>query len=258
VPTLYELITDPVSIASFATYAVLLAWETIAPARPLPRVAGWHVRGIVSFAAFFSVASYLPLLFSVPSLFDASELGVSGGLLALFLYELLVYGYHRAIHASDTLFRVFHQLHHSAERLDVSGAFWFSPFDMVGFTLAATLALSVIGMTPGAITLFVLSTNLLSIFQHLNVRTPRWLGYVIQRPESHAHHHARGVHRDNYADLPVLDMLFGTFVNPADFAPEQGYYPGASARLGDMLLARDVTQPASASVQRTCVDTARV
>ncbi|HEX5658197.1 MAG TPA: sterol desaturase family protein [Polyangiales bacterium] len=260
-PTLQQLIIDPVSIASFATYALLLAWETIAPARALPRVAGWHVRGVLSFAAFFLVASYLPLLVRVAPLFDATELGIVGGVIALFGYELLVYGYHRALHGSDLLFRVFHQLHHSAERLDVSGAFWFSPFDMVGFTLVATLALSVMGMTPGAITLFVLITNLLSIFQHANVRTPRWLGYLVQRPESHAHHHARGVHRDNYADLPVIDMLFGTFVNPADFAPEQGYYLGASARMRDMLLLRDVTRPpalrASGAAPRTCADTAR-
>jgi sterol desaturase/sphingolipid hydroxylase (fatty acid hydroxylase superfamily) len=259
VPTLLQLITDPVSVATFATYAVLLAWETITPARPLPRVAGWHVRGALSFAAYFLVASYLPYALVLEPLFDGRSLGVAGGLLGLLVYELLAYGYHRALHASDTLFRAFHQLHHSAERLDVSGAFWFSPLDMVGFTLMSMLALSVIGLTPAGTTLFVLTATLLATFQHLNVRTPRWLGYLVQRPESHAHHHARGVHRDNYADLPLLDMLFGTFVNPADFAPEQGYYDGASARVPEMLLGRDVTRAPSGSdaARRTSADTAR-
>ncbi|HTU62360.1 MAG TPA: sterol desaturase family protein, partial [Polyangiales bacterium] len=167
-------------------------------------------------------------------------------LCALVLYELLAYGYHRALHSSDLLFRSFHQMHHSAERLDVSGAFWFSPLDMLGFTCMSTLALSLVGFAPSAITAFALANTLLAIFQHTNVRTPRWLGYIVQRPESHSHHHARSVHRDNYADLPIIDIVFGTFVNPREFASEQGYYPGASQRVPEMLLCRDVTSPASA------------
>lgn len=62
----------------------------------------------------------------------------------------------------------------------------------------------------------------------------------MQRPESHSYHHARGIHRDNYADLPVFDILFGTFHNPRDFAPANGFYDGASLRVGEMLLFRDV------------------
>ena len=64
--------------------------------------------------------------------------------------------------------------------------------------------------------------------------------YLVQRPESHSYHHARGIHRDNYADLPVFDILFGTFHNPRDFAPANGFYDGASLRVGEMLLFRDV------------------
>ena len=45
-------------------------------------------------------------------------------------------------------------------------------------------------------------------------RTPRWLGYVIQRPEAHGLHHELGEHRRNYSDFPLWDMLTGTFVNP--------------------------------------------
>ena len=52
------------------------------------------------------------------------------------------------------------------------------------------------------------------MFQHWNVKTPRWLGYIIQRPESHGLHHELGVHARNYSDFPLWDMLMGTFVNP--------------------------------------------
>jgi hypothetical protein len=41
----------------------------------------------------------------------------------------------------------------------------------------------------------------------------------------------------------VFDMLFGTFRNPADFEMETGFYQGASARVADMLLFRDVSRP---------------
>ena len=34
-------------------------------------------------------------------------------------------------------------LHHSAERLDTSGAFWFSPLDIVGWTALSSLCLAV-------------------------------------------------------------------------------------------------------------------
>jgi sterol desaturase/sphingolipid hydroxylase (fatty acid hydroxylase superfamily) len=34
---------------------------------------------------------------------------------------------------SNILWRIFHQMHHSAERLDTYGAFYFSPYDMIGF-----------------------------------------------------------------------------------------------------------------------------
>jgi hypothetical protein len=40
-------------------------------------------------------------------------------------------------------------------------------------------------------------------------------------------------------------MLFGTFKNPADYELETGFYDGASARLVDMLLWRDVSKPAT-------------
>ena len=83
------------------------------------------------------------------------------------------------------------------------------------------------------------------MFQHANISTPHWLGYLIQRPESHSVHHERGLHRYNYSDLPVFDMLFGTFRNPADYPEEAGFYDGASARIVDMLLLRDVSEPSS-------------
>jgi sterol desaturase/sphingolipid hydroxylase (fatty acid hydroxylase superfamily) len=107
-----------------------------------------------------------------------------------------------------------------------------------------------VGVDPQAVTIILVTTSLLSIFQHSNIRTPRWLGYIVQRPESHTVHHGRGVHARNYSDLPIFDILFGTFENPAGYELETGFYDGASARVIDMLLLRDVTTPASESQAR--------
>lgn len=67
-----------------------------------------------------------------------------------------------------------------------------------------------------------------------------WVGYLIQRPEAHSVHHARGLHAYNYGNVPVWDLLFGTFRNPSGFNAEQGFWDGASARVGSMLMGRDV------------------
>jgi sterol desaturase/sphingolipid hydroxylase (fatty acid hydroxylase superfamily) len=66
---------------------------------------------------------------------------------------------------------------------------------------------------------------------------------VIQRPESHGVHHERGVHRYNYADLPLWDIVFGTFRNPRRWDGKAGFHDGASARIAEMLVGVDVSRP---------------
>lgn len=246
-PSPVELLLDPISLAVIAMYAGLLTWETFFPARTLPPVKYWKLKGIVSFALFFYLSSYLPLLIDpilgAYQLVDLSGLGtIPGALVGILFYELVLYGWHRGMHQSNILWRSFHQMHHSAERTDVSGAFFFSPLDMIGFTLLGSLCFAlVIGLSPSAITLILLTTNFFAVFQHANIKTPRWIGYWIQRPESHAVHHARGIHRYNYSDLPVFDILFGTFHNPKVYEYEAGFYNGSSNRIKDMLLMREIS-----------------
>jgi sterol desaturase/sphingolipid hydroxylase (fatty acid hydroxylase superfamily) len=102
-----------------------------------------------------------------------------------------------------------------------------------------------IGITPQAITVVLLVTNFFSIFQHANIKTSHWIGYLIQRPESHTVHHAKGIHKHNYADLPIYDLLFGTFNNPKGYEYETGFYQGASDKISDMLLFKDINKPTS-------------
>lgn len=94
-------------------------------------------------------------------------------------------------------------------------------------------------------------TTFLSVFQHANIRTPRWLGYIVQRPESHSVHHQRGLHAFNYSDLPLFDLMFGTFRNPSAFATKQGFWDGASTQVPQMLVFRDVSGGAAGGIIET-------
>jgi sterol desaturase/sphingolipid hydroxylase (fatty acid hydroxylase superfamily) len=245
-PNPIDLLLDPVSLIIMAIYLLLMAWEAFFPARKLPVIRFWRFRGIVSFFVFFFISSYLPILWAawLPDrpLINLSAWGAGWGAVAgVLLYEFGMYVWHRSMHRNSFLWRIFHQMHHSAERLDTYGAFYFSPMDMIGWTALSTVCFSVLlGLEPQAITIILLLTNFLGMFQHANIQTPQWLGYLVQRPESHTVHHARGIHAYNYADLPVFDLLFGTFRNPKQFEHSTGFYEGASNRIGEMLAFREV------------------
>jgi sterol desaturase/sphingolipid hydroxylase (fatty acid hydroxylase superfamily) len=134
-------------------------------------------------------------------------------------------------------------MHHSAERVDAYGAFYFSLMDMIGFTLLTSLALVVAGgFTVHATIYAIYGATFLAVIQHANIKTPQWMGYIFQRPESHSVHHAKGIHAFNYSDLPLFDIMLGTFNNPKEFVHETGFYTGASSRIGDMLLFKDINR----------------
>lgn len=246
-----EILIDPVSLLILALYGSLMVWEAVVPGRELPKMKFWRLRGLLVFAFYFYLASYLPLLIDTYlvklQVFNLERLGVAGGaILGVLLYECGVYFWHRALHRSNLLWKSFHQMHHSAERIDTYSAFFFSPLDMIGWTVLGSLTLTLlVGLDPKAATVTIVITNFLGMFQHTNIKTPVWLGYIVQRPESHTIHHAKGIHAYNYSDLPIFDILFGTFRNPRSYEHETGFYQGASSRIKDMLLFKEVDQPES-------------
>lgn len=227
------------------TFALLSIAEALFPARPLPRVPGWRLLGLSFFVLSGIINSAIPPLWSGfaarLTLFHLASLGTVGGaLVGVLAFELANYFWHRARHASATLFRV-HQMHHSAERFDVTGSAFTHPIDLVSVTALGSFSASILGVSAPAAALAGYVGFFLSTFQHANVRTPRWLGFLVQRPESHSVHHMRGVHAYNYSNLPVFDLLFGTFRNPAEHVGPSGFEDGASRRIGAMLVGSDVT-----------------
>ena len=104
--------------------------------------------------------------------------------------------------------------------------------------------------TPGrpafvAAVIFVLALVIERLFPARALPPVRgWLlkgiGYLVQRPEMHSVHHARGVHAYNYGNLALWDLVFGTYRNPRELVAQAGFWDGASHKLVPMLLGRDV------------------
>lgn len=63
-------------------------------------------------------------------------------------------------------------------------------------------------------------------------------------------HHAKGIHAYNYSDIAVWDILFGIWKNPKGFEYENGFYMGASSRIADMLLFKDVATPEESGMKK--------
>jgi sterol desaturase/sphingolipid hydroxylase (fatty acid hydroxylase superfamily) len=226
-----------------------LLLDFIIQPRRYDAIRNWRLRGALVTVAIFlftgEVAAFWGSRFGDTHLLDLGGLGLWGAAVGVLVYEFFHYWYHRAAHTWTWLWRAGHQMHHSAERLDAFGANYLHPFDAAMFASISSLVLfPLLGLSleAGVVTVLFLTFN--AMFQHANIRTPHWLGYLIQRPESHNIHHRRGVHRYNYSDLPLWDMVFGTFRNPRTLETTVcGFYPGASGRIPEMLLGRDVSKP---------------
>ena len=230
-----------------STFLLMLVLERVFPARPLPQVRGWLAKGFAFFVMTAAINAIVPALFASVvaghTLAYLSRVGLLGGTIVGFLAaDFAGYCTHRLLHNVPFLWRWTHQMHHSAERLDIAGAVYFHPFDIFVQIGAATLPVTLLGLSPDAAALAGFLGFFAGMFQHLNVRTPVWLGYVLQRPEAHAVHHARGVHAYNYGNFMLWDILLGTFRNPATFSGPAGFWDGASAKVGAMLIGRDVDQ----------------
>lgn len=239
------------SIINLALLGALIAFlvhDWLRPARTFVKVRHWKLKGLLFTTLHLTLATLMPLVWDdwlgAHRIFDLTFLGIGwGAVVALLVGQLGGYWWHRALHRSKWLWRM-HQMHHSAERIDSFGALYHHPIDATGFAFAGSLSLVWLVGLPGESVLIAFAITLFCVLLgHLNVHTPAWLGYVVQRPENHALHHERGSHRYNYGDIALWDQMFGTWRNPATWEGKGGFYDGASARMPEILLGLDVSEP---------------
>lgn len=166
---------------------------------------------------------------------------MGGGIVGYLVITFIYYWWHRARHEIPLLWRWLHQIHHSAARLETITTFYKHPLEIFINSVLNSLILHVLlGITPAAATLAVAIAGIAELFYHWNMRTPYWLGFFIQRPESHRIHHQLGYHRNNYSDLPLWDILFGTFENAKSSPTQCGFTPQHDLRVWSMLLGKNV------------------
>ncbi|MBJ6760438.1 sterol desaturase family protein [Myxococcaceae bacterium JPH2] len=215
----------------------------------LPRVRGWHLRvvaiNLVQVAVVVLAGFTWERWLSARSLFHLSAhvSPVVGGVVAYFIATFVFYWWHRVRHTNDVLWRLFHQIHHSPQRLEVITSFYKHPLEMtVNSIIGGLLVYTVLGLSPAAGAVYTACTALGEFFYHTNVRTPQWVGWFFQRPEMHRIHHEHGKHRNNYGDIPWWDMLFGTYENPPRWDATCGFDDAREQRLPEMLAFKDVHQ----------------
>ena len=238
-------------LAAPLTYLAMAVAERLHPARSFPVRPGWQWTGALFMLTTMSLGIAVPLLLPEAWLeprrwIDGTRFGIVGGtVVGWVLLEFGVYAWHRAAHNVNFLWRTFHQIHHSPQRVDIPGSNLFHPLEMIAYTgIVLFVTVIVLGLDPLAAAAVGYLFAFAGMFQHWNVRTPTWIGYLFQRPESHCVHHRRGVHYWNYADLPLIDMLFGTFRNPREYRGECGFDSPADRQVAGMLALADVNAPA--------------
>jgi sterol desaturase/sphingolipid hydroxylase (fatty acid hydroxylase superfamily) len=230
----------------FVVAAFFIVLERVRPGRHLPSPPGWYARaallnavqlGIVVIAGFtwnewFTGWSLVHMEGRLPPFAE--------GALAWFVGTFVFYWWHRARHASDVAWRVFHQVHHSPARIEALTSFYKHPLEIAANSMiASALVFGLLGGSVAAAAWFNVFAACGEMCYHSNLRTPKWFGWFLQRPEHHSIHHQFGVHNFNFGDITWWDRLFGTFRDADEFASACGFEPGAETQLGQMLIFKE-------------------
>lgn len=221
--------------------------ERIRPGRNLPNSSGWYFRAIfLNFCQLSIVilAGYTwEVWLSGASLLSISEMmpAYVQGMLSWFIGTFIFYWWHRARHESKILWQGLHQIHHSASRIEILTSFYKHPIEIASNSIIISVVLFVVlGASPEAAAWFNLFAAAGEFFYHSNLKTPHWVGYLMQRPEHHSIHHQFDVHDYNYGDITWWDRMFGTFKDTHKFSDRCGFREGSEQKLGAMLAFRDV------------------
>jgi len=213
----------------------------------LPKVRTWWVRVVLINIAQLGVVLLAGVTwehwFSAWSIFQLSDYvsNTLGGFIAYFIATFLFYWWHRWRHESDFLWRMFHQIHHSPQRLEVITSFYKHPLEMiVNSIMGSLLVYTFLGLSLEAGAIYTFLRAIGEFFYHTNIKTPRWVGFIFQRPEMHRIHHQYNRHKNNYGDITWWDMLFGTYENPKEWTKTCGFTPQKEEQLIDMLKFKDI------------------
>jgi sterol desaturase/sphingolipid hydroxylase (fatty acid hydroxylase superfamily) len=234
------------TILTLVVTAVFLIAERIFPGRELPNSKGWYLRvlliNLFQLAIVFATSKLWFEWLGGSSIFHFANLQMPAleGFLGWFISTFFFYWWHRIRHAKG-FWVIFHQVHHSPQRIETLTSFYKHPLEIiVNSLLMALIVYPFLGLSlEGAFWLnFFAATG--EYFYHSNLRSPKWLKYIIQTPQLHSVHHQLDVHNYNFSDLPMWDKLFGTYKDTDEFMPQCGFPRNNERKLWKMLLFKDV------------------
>ncbi len=221
--------------------------ERIIPATELPKVPNWLFRAILfnlsQIAIILIAGSTWNLWLQDYSIFSIDTVGVVLGAFITYLVSTFIfYWWHRIRHESKFWWKFAHQIHHSASRLEILTSFYKHPLEiLINSALSSIIVFPLMGCSKKQAALYTLFIAVGEMFYHWNIHTPRWLGHLFQRPESHRIHHQKDMHSKNYSDLPLWDKLFGTFSNPKNADKVKcGFVVKSELDIKAMLLGKEI------------------
>ncbi len=142
---------------------------------------------------------------------------------AVLIVNICGYFAHRLAHTVPFLWK-FHSVHHSSEELDWLAAARLHPLDQIFSRALTFVPLYVLGFTKEVFGIYIVLATLHAIFIHSNTRFKlKFLRGIITTPTYHHWHHSNHTEafNKNFAgQLPVLDLLFGTYYLPKEKMPE--------------------------------------
>jgi len=218
--------------------------ERVNPLHPYSQDKLWVLRLIVLGGMGVTLttitgAYILPLLGNVSlsgilSRFFSTKPAWLNGLFGYFCISFFVYWWHRLRHHSNFMWKVFHQIHHSTHRLQALTALYAHPSDFLANTfIINAVAYCLLGFDVNSAAWAALWVAIFEFWEHTNIPTPHWLGYIIVRPGMHRIHHERYRHTNNYG-IPLWDLLFGTYENSSRKV-DCGFESEAEKQLSKML-----------------------
>ncbi|MEZ6007287.1 MAG: sterol desaturase family protein [Planctomycetota bacterium] len=227
--------------------AMLMVAERVWPGRGLPTAKGWYLRAVLLNVVQLGIVVLGGVTWSVwlrgPSLLhlDGGMPAPAQGFVCWFVGTFIFYWWHRARHEVPLLWRTLHQIHHSPARIEVLTSFYKHPLEIsINSVMSTAIVFPLMGSGIEAAPWYSFFAAFGEFFYHMNIRTPRWAGWFLQRPEQHSIHHQRSRHRGNYGDITWWDRMFGTFQEAEAFVPACGYARNREQRLAEMLAFQDV------------------
>jgi sterol desaturase/sphingolipid hydroxylase (fatty acid hydroxylase superfamily) len=208
--------------------AIVAAVEIVLPLHARGR---WHRTHLAPNLAltFLTFATNLCLNTALVALVVALERNGSGllrwlplsplaaGIIAVAALDLSFYLAHVSWHTLPSLWP-YHAVHHSDPTVDVTTTIRQHPVESLMRYAAMGATVLVVGPSPIAFAVYRAASAVNGLFEHANVRAPRWLdgllALVTTWPHMHKVHHSRtrAQTNSNYGNLfSVWDRLFGTF-----------------------------------------------